>query len=544
MKSGIVGVSLLLVLGTDASAQRADTTLKSTTIEVIQAYKPEVKQAPKPEFRPDLPPRDTSRPAFRYDVPQQALYYTYSSLPLRPLALGKDTTKLPFPSYVKLGGGTQSTIYFDAGIANLKGSNYETALHLHHLSQTGAIKNQRVSLSGGTAEGTVHAADHAFRLSLEGSRNRYHFYGYNHELFELDADSVQQTYTGVRAAVDVRNEKRNRLGIDYHPKLGLDYYTDAYEVSERTVFFDAPFTKAIDTSLTIGVGVRGAITKLSTSPKDLYNDVIQFTPHLVFQKSGFSGRLGLYPTAGSYYDLLFLPDIEASYRLPDTRLSLAAGWKAGLKQNSFRELTTHNPYLLPLSFYPSFRIRQTRTDEVFGMVTAAIGNHFTVSGRLSWQQYENLPLFLNDTMDGKNFYVLYDPKVSAISFRGSLQYQVADRFAAGVTGTYTSFNEKTYERVWHEPGMQLKADMMWRPLPELTLTAYVLFMDQIYAMNELRQTVKLPTVFDAGAQAEYQFIPRLSAFISLNNLFNNHYQRWYGYETLGINVYGGLRLKF
>src|SRR4051812_22485699 len=95
-----------------AAAQHApgsDTVLKGSTIEVIQAYKPQIKQAPKPEWVPQLPPADTSHPSFTYDVPQQTLYYTYSSMPLRPLALGKEAAQLPFPDYVKLGGGNLST---------------------------------------------------------------------------------------------------------------------------------------------------------------------------------------------------------------------------------------------------------------------------------------------------------------------------------------------------------------------------------------------------------------------------------------------------
>ena len=91
MRRSIVVSSMILLLGAHyaAAQQKADTTLKGVTIEVIQSYKPEIEPVSKPEFKPELPPRDTSKPAFKYDVPQQALYYTYSSLPLRPLALGR-----------------------------------------------------------------------------------------------------------------------------------------------------------------------------------------------------------------------------------------------------------------------------------------------------------------------------------------------------------------------------------------------------------------------------------------------------------------------
>src|ERR1700733_5748255 len=99
-------LSSFLIAASGARAQSAgsDTVLKGSTIEVLQAYKPEVKQAPKPEWIPQLPPPDTTHPVLNIEVPQQTLYYSYSSEPLRPLALGKDMPAPPYQSYIKAGG--------------------------------------------------------------------------------------------------------------------------------------------------------------------------------------------------------------------------------------------------------------------------------------------------------------------------------------------------------------------------------------------------------------------------------------------------------
>ena len=95
-------ILILLTAALGARAQRvspSDTVLKGSTIEVIQSYKPEVKRAPKPEWVPQLPPADTTHPTLNLEVPQQTLYYTYSSQPLRPLALGKDVLQLTVNSF-------------------------------------------------------------------------------------------------------------------------------------------------------------------------------------------------------------------------------------------------------------------------------------------------------------------------------------------------------------------------------------------------------------------------------------------------------------
>jgi hypothetical protein len=543
MRSSIVITSIALLLfplGIMAQQRTAgDTVLKGTTIEVIQSYKPEVKQVPKPEFTPDLPPRDTSRPVFTYVVPQQTLFYTYSSLPLRPLALGRDTSKLPFPGYLKLGGGNLSTIYVDGGIGNLKGDNYETAIHLHHLSQEGKVKNQKVSLSGIEAEGTLHTNSNAWRLSLEGLRNQYHYYGYDHYLHDYSGDTVQQTFTGVNATIDVKNEEENRAGINYHPRAGFGVYMDKHDASERTVLFDLPISKTIDTSMTVGIGLAGALTSFESPVKTISNNIFQVTPVVNYHYGGFRGKLGLYPTFGSNGNSFILPDVDMQFRIPNTSFTIGGGWEAGLRQNTYKQLSSYNPYVFNV-----YETRQTRTDEVFGQVQVSAGNHISLSGKVSWWEFSNLPLFMNDSGDRKNFYILYDETVNAMSVQAAVQYQVATNLSVGVSAIFFNYYKSTYNRVWHEPGVRVKGDLMWKPIPALTITGYATVLDRIYALNAIHQEVKLDGVFDIGAGVEYQIIPRLSAFVNVNNLLNDKYQRWYGYASYGANIYGGLRLKF
>lgn len=540
MKSNLLLTSIVVLsLPLAAKAQRGDTTLKPTTIEVIQSYKPEVKQVPKPEFQPEMPPRDTARPVFKYEVPQQTLYYSYTSLPLRPLALGRDTSKLPFSNYVKIGGGNLSTIYADAGFRYSMKEGSETAIHLHHLSQKGSIPNQQISLSGAELEGMLHRREHAIGANLNLFRNQYHYYGYDHALVEYDKEDVSQVYKGLEAGLSLKNEMPNRLGTDYNPMFSVYYYADAFDASETNIALNVPFTKTVDSSFSYGVGLAGTFTTLSV--KDLTsvnNNVLQATPFIAFQKENIRAKAGLYPTLGEQKNYL-LPDLQLFLRIPNSQFSVTAGYEAKLKQNTYRQLSMYNPYM-----YNIYETKQTKTDEVYGMLQTNLGNHITLSGRVAWKQFENLPLFLNDEGDLKNFYIVYDEKVNAISFNAAAQYQLANIFSAGASLTLTNFTKHTYDEVWHEPGMTFKADMMYRPLPALTIMAYAQVMDQLYALNRNHETIKLDPTFDLGGSAEYQIIPRLSAFVNVHNLLNNRYERWYRYEAFGINIFGGLRVKF
>ena len=529
----------LLASGTAALAQVSkDTVIKGTTIEVIQSYKPEVKMAPKKEYIATPPPPDTTRPRFTYEVPQQALFYTYSSLPLRPLALGKDTLLLPFANYVKAGIGNLSTVYIDAGFGGLKGPDYETAIHLHHLSQKGNIKNQQTASSGIDADGTYHSARHDWHAGLQYDRNRYGYFGYDHSLYEYtNRDSVTQVFNLFRLNLDMQPGKGEYRKIGYHPGISFSSYSDKHNASETSFGFNAPFFYNMD-AVQFELGLSGIFTQLNVSPLvSETNNIIQLNPGMRFGKNGFSAHVYLKPTFGKDNSYL-LPDLKASYIVPNSQFVLAAGYQANLRRNTYEELSTYNPYMFNL-----FDVKQTRTDEVFGSVQTNVGNHINFGARLSWWNYNNLPLFLNDTLDQKQFYIVHD-RVNAISFQANLRYQVNTTLSIGINALFNGFTATTQKAAWHEPGVRFNADFILRPIPELTITGYLAVVNGIKAYNIYDQTVNTRGVFDLGGGVEYNFIPRVSAFINMNNILSNKYERWLGYNSYGFNIYGGLRVKF
>jgi hypothetical protein len=517
-----------------------DTLLKGATIEIIQSYKPEVRQTPKPEMTATLPPADTARPQFNYTVPPQSLYYTYNSMPLRPLALGQDSSAIPFANYVKVGGGNLSTLYFDVGIGSLKGENYESAIHLHHLSQTGDYSDQKISLSGLEAEGTLHKNDHAWHASLDGLRNEYHYYGYDHTLYKYSVDSTKQVYTGIRLNIDMKNETEGFKRIDYHPSVNASLYNDKFDASERSAGFNLPLSYSIDTSLQLQLAFKGEFTKLTLQTTDATNNIFLITPGIHMHKGAIDAHASVSPAFGNV-GAYILPDIGATIKLKNGKYNFIAGWYGSLRQNTYEQLSTRNPYM-----YNAFLVRQTHTTEVYGGVNGAIGNHISFNVRISWWEFHNLPLFINDTStaDEKNFLVVYDDQLNAVSLQGAIRYQIANTLSVGFTASTYNYSNNTFRHVWHEPAVNMKADLTIRPVKDLVVTGYMSVIDEIWAVEKNNQSVKLSGAFEIGGSAEYSFIPRLSAFLQVNNLLNNKYERWYGYKSFGLNVFGGVRLKF
>lgn len=516
-------------------------TVKGATIEVLQSYKPELRKVYKPAISPSMPPADTSRPEFTYQVPQQTLLYSYNSFPLRPLALGKDSVRLPYSDYLKVGGGNLSTLLIDAGLGRFRGEDYETAINLQHTSRRGRIYEQRASRTGLIANGTLHRNDMAHSAFVDMSSSQYHYYGYDHGLVHFPIETIRQRFTDINIGVSTKNEAEGFMGINYNPSLAFSLYKDRFSATETAIDLKVPASYELDTATTLQMGVNILYAKYvqSTAGIDQNNNIFQLTPAVKFRKNGIVGHAGLYPTFGKGAAYL-LPDLWANFNIENTQINFTAGYHSELRQNTYEQLSTKNPFMRN-----NYSIRQTRTNELFLAARTNVSNHIALDVKLAWRQYRNLPLFINDTTaDEKQFLIAYDPKVNALVWEGTARYQVANTFSIGLSPAFINFVTKTYRRVWHEPAIRMMGDVMVKPMKQLTVTGYLLFMDQLYAVKRGNATEKLNPIFDLGGMAEYDLTERIGAFIQVNNLLNNRYQRWYLYESFGFNIFGGIRLKF
>ncbi len=534
----------LVLAGITAHGQRKpDTTIAGQTIEITQSYKPEIAKPVRPVITPSLPNIDTTRPRFQYEVPQQTLSYTYHSVPIRPLALGRQEMVMPFQNYVKAGFGNLSSVYVDAGVGSLKTEEYETALHFSHLSQKGPVANQQSSRTNFDATGKYFTGGHALYATIGVLRNGNTFYGYNHDSFEYARNSIRQAFTGGDISIGAENTEANQWNIWYKPTVQFGMYNDKFNAKERTFAFEVPASMRIDSSLSFSLGLKGNFTQLKNDQSDIGNNYLQVNAAADINFDRTIVHIGLSPTWGKDNTCYLLPDLRINTQLFGQGLSLIAGWKGSLIQNTYQQLSTKNPFL-----YNIYDVKQTKADQIYGGFESALGQHVSFGGTLSWRQWKDLALFVNDywlNNDGKQFAVAYDSKVQALSLDAFIRYQVGNVFGLSASGTWFNFYKtETFDKVYHEPMLRLGGNMYIRPLDKLHININADFWDGIYALDRNLGNDKLPAFLDLSANAEYNIIPRLSVFVQLNNILGTKYERWNQYQAYGFNIIGGLRFKF
>jgi hypothetical protein len=540
----LLACSFLMTGGALYAQKGSDTTIANQTIEITQTYKPEIAKPAKPAITPSLPRVDTTKPKFQYEVPQQTLSYTYHSVPIRPLALGRQDATMPFQNYVKAGYGNLSSLYLDAGVGSVKTSEYEAAAHFSHLSQKGDVENQQSSRTNFDASGKYYTSGHAITGSFNFLRNGNTLYGYDHDTYDYQKSAILQAFTGAGATIGAENITPNKFNIWYKPVLGIGIYGDKFGGKERYFAFDVPASMPIDdSSLTFNLGLKGNFTRFTNNTQASGNNYFQVNPSFDIIKPKTNIHLGVSPTWGKDNTCYLLPDIAFNTRIFKKGLALIAGWKSLLNQNTFQELSTKNPFLSN-----NYNTKQTISDQIYGGFESAFGKHISFGGTVSWRQYKDLALFVNDytaSKDGKVFDVVYDSKVQALSFDAFIRYQVGNLFGLSANASYYNFYKTTtFDKAYQEPAVRMSGNLYFHPLEQLHLGVNMDFWDGLYARNEDGSTHKMPAFLDMSANAEYNFIPRLSAFVQLNNILGSHYQRWNQYDSYGFNIIAGIRFKF
>ena len=99
-------------------------------------------------------------------------------------------------------------------------------------------------------------------------------------------------------------------------------------------------------------------------------------------------------------------------------------------------------------------------------------------------------------------------------------------------------------KAWNTLPVEFNASLRWWAYKQVMFKAdfyafgngYHLLKGNTYAMNKPGN--------DLSAGAEFKINKRFSAWLDVNNILNNKYQRWHNYEVYGLNLVGGLKVSF
>ena len=116
-------------------------------------------------------------------------------------------------------------------------------------------------------------------------------------------------------------------------------------------------------------------------------------------------------------DFHLLPNFRAEYTTDDKRFTLFASLDGYYDKGSFKRFAGINPWL-----WEPTTLLNTRVTEFFGGFKGSLSNHISYLAKAGFSQSRNMPLFLNDSLDGKNFQVVYEERLDDFNVHGEISY--------------------------------------------------------------------------------------------------------------------------
>jgi hypothetical protein len=493
----------------------------------------------------------------------------------------KDSNKAtPTPFYAKVGIGSQimplGEIYFNS----IGKSNWQYGIYGKHISSFQKIKDFAPSYFDRTQSGAF-ASYYAkkFTLSSSGHYSNYGFnyYGLRDSLGLIERKDIAQRFQDAGGDVLFHLHQGQSDSSKLNVKLGLNYN---YFTTKRP--FEDSISKwksgehyvAFNSQLSYRLGREKFLVNLnvfnnnfkygipgdSLSPLDtgfVSNDlIIQFNPGVVTQMMndklrvsvGVDVSANIRETTKPY----IYPQAEIKYSMFDDIFIPYIGIKGGLKQNTLRNLTRQNEFLLPNSRLLS----ESTVFDAYAGFKGVLSKQLSFNIGANYARVNNKALFVNDTLYSNlnKFSVIYD-SMNIMTIEGSLSYQMNEKLKLDGIGRFFSYETTNQSYAWNLPQFQFKIRGNYvlneRFIFNLDVTLETgrkaLVFDSTIAgvvIENNQFAAPLKTFADINLSTEYKFNKMISGFIQLNNLGAQRYLRWYNYPLTGFQIMGGATFKF
>jgi hypothetical protein len=524
----------------------AQPNVPSQSQDVIKNFDAKLLETERIGVNPVLPAVDTTTKAQAYSVPNKILTVDYTPPRMRPSAI--KTEKLPpqYKGYAKAGYGLPKSPYLEAAYRFGDPNKYLVGFKVKHHSADNSkvLDNQSFSTTGGEVNGSFYAqAGVAIDAKLGFDNNTRQWYGYNHDKITYQKIDTKHAFNILSAGAKVYNSARTVADFDYN--LGFNFYNllDTYGNRETDFNLKANATKWFADKHALSIVLRTEFTGLAPKEgknQDLNNIVL--TPSFTFKGDGFSVRAGA--NLVSHKDVFTpLPDIEGVVNIAGNQLQVFGGWKGDFTKNSYKNLTTYNPFIKP----DSFKIQNTVKTEYYAGVKGAV-SLFDYTAQVGWSDNKNLALFSADTTDRyRRFNVLYDT-VKIFNIRGALtMHPIKDLELVGTISqnVYSLNNQKA---AWGLPSTDVNVAARYNVMSKGNQTAVAkasLFIQNgVPIKTKTGDFERLSPLVDLNIGGEMWFGNNVGVFLDVNNLLNLKRQRWQNYPNFGLNILGGFIARF
>lgn len=574
---------LFSILGSYQIFAQRDT-ISTDKLIIIKQYSPTVNDAFKIKQKPSE--KDTIKQKRRpvsysfIDVPVASTF-----TPAKGTASGVRMAppKKLYENYARFGAGNFSTILADFYSNFDLNPERNVDIEFSHISSQGGIDNVIIDddFSNTSVGLNLTSKDRGFEWNsgIDLNHREVNYYGLSDEFIsslsqdELNSIDSKQIYTRLSAYG----------GIDFYDlylktvEVKLQNFSDDYSNSEQVIKIEPLVEIPLrNQNLTIEGDfsyLNGGFETVTFMPFEIDYQQLQagVNPFVNLNYENVSLKLGAKSVfytdlETSSSEVFFYPDVEAEFLLNQETIKINLGVNGDLQQNTYEQFSSQNPFVSPiLVVRPS-----DQTYNAFAGFSTKLLDNLSLSAQANYSSTTDYAFFISNPsnefisstpnrrgFDYQNsFSVVYD-ELDIFSVSADLTYQIQSDFTIGFLGKYSNYSTSEFKEAWNLPEIEFKSYVNY------DFTKNWSFSASLFYVGDRKDNVASLTTFPSGdvaindefvntvdgfldmnASVEYKINKRFSAFVNVNNLFDNSYNRWQNFEIQGLQVLGGLIYQF
>ncbi len=563
-------LALTLVLG-GLFAQEKDP-LGQVVVSVTDKYRAQIKDARKILENPNYRDSTTEKLPVSYSLKSFALPVRIQPEVLKPARIVKTEVPELYKGYLKLGYGLYNTARVDAYYNSGRSSKYSYGFAAKHFSTQSGVADIRYDeniLSRNHLGGFFNRfyKDLTWHVAANVDLDKYSYYG-QPQLDFIPADSTLSNspfnwYRRYRFETNIKEANKKSLGPMRELGFAYQNFNDNYRSNEHDINFrslwDIP---ADDENLSLEFNGAWFQNVFDSIPQGLDSSNVfdqsyfqlQAKPYISLEKEEFSLDFGVNLFMLNRMDtrltenktnLYFFPELIFRYKIVPEIMTLKAGVKGNLHRNTYAQTARANPFIVP-----GQTSQPSRDLNIFMALDGILSNSISFNAETGVRNSRNRQLFKRNAFyyNDSNSYgleVLY-ADVAALYVKGSLQGNWNDKLFASLGAEARTFTMEE-ERPWHLPYFTADANFSYLYRQKLSFGLGMDIVGPRQAFDQLTNP-DIPSVLkgyvDASLNLEYIYNSRISAFVNLQNLFNNQYDLFLGYRAQSINAVFGFNYRF
>lgn len=550
-------IAILSTVSAMAQETKVEERPVSEEIEIVRPYKPVLADAFKLRRSPDLENLQVYRARFNYLVNDRRLELNSDINKLEAEKMASIRPEVLLNNYVKLGGGTLSTMMAEGYVATGTDKAMQAGVFFRHFGQKGALDGQTANHQQITAFGKNTLDLFSVKGKLNFQRQGLGFYGFDPMSPIAAGTSIpKQAISIIEGEGEIAsNFTEDEQALSYAAKINLYTLKDMYEAKESLFSLSANLNKRIS-DLNLGLAFNTEMGKTSDISTSTNANVLRMNPYIRFQTNGVKITAGanFVQEFGWVSGSKIFPTISADFTLVPDFLQLFGEVKGDVQRNTLRDFSNQLP------FFGNNQILENSVEKL--NITAGIkgtgGPGFGYKVQVYSKKIGNLPLFVNRFGDVSQFDIIYDRGNTNITgIEGSLSVQVSNDLTWTGKLIGEQFNPATEMHTWLRPSLRLNSDLIYTIGDKLSLSAAVYLQGKSkvkvytaapsspYVLDyNIEQTHTIKAFVDVGAGLDYKVNKQFGAFIKVNNFLNQSYNRYLYYPSFGASIFGGLSYSF